>query len=427
MSQTHTLYRSRCARTCFFSLWAGIRVAAGELAVETDFEGASAKVVGIEQQERTIRFEPGGDPSGGWPSWWNFRIRGARPGEPITLRLRAPKTVIPQTTYTWLKDKPLSLDWSAPKRAAWSGDGESWQRTEPGARDGEWMVYQIVPTMDPVEVAWGPTYTPSRSERFAKACAEKFPAMVKAESLCRSRDGRSVPLLRIAEGPPARRGAIWIHARQHAWESGSSWVAQGFTEWLLGGTPEATWLRQHHEFIVVPVMDVDHVAKGQGGKEAVPHDHNRDWSDQPHWPEVAAAQAAMKSLIEDGRLAAYIDLHNPGPNTRGVQFHTPPDEGTKKGQRAAINRFHALARMYLATVMPVDEEPLKSGAEYDPTWRRMSHSWVAAHAPESTLPVCVETPWNIAQSSQEGYRKMGAAIGVTIYHYFHKASAGRSR
>ena len=98
MSQTNTPYRSRCAGTCLFALLAGIQVAAGQLVVETDFEGASAKVVAIEQQERTIRFEPGGDPSGGWPSWWNFRIRGARPGEPITLRLRAPKTVIPQTT-----------------------------------------------------------------------------------------------------------------------------------------------------------------------------------------------------------------------------------------------------------------------------------------------------------------------------------------
>ena len=392
-------------------------VAAAELAAETTFEGASAKIIGIDQQQRIISFEPGGNPERGWPIWWNFRIRGGNPGEAITLRLRAPDVLIRQTNYKWLKTKPLSLDWSAPKQASWSADGETWQRTEPGTRDGGWMVYKVTPMTETLQVGWGPTYTPSRAAEFTRSCAEKFPTMAKAESLCQSRGGRAVPLLRIAEGDAKGRGVIWIHARQHAWESGSSWVAQGLAEWLLGTDAEAVWLRRHREFIVVPVMDVDHVAEGQGGKEAIPQDHNRDWTDQPHWPEVAAAQQVMKRLIGEGRLEAFIDLHNPGPNNRSVQFHTPPDEGTKTGQRAAINRFHAIARKRLAAVMPVDEKPLKSGANYDPTWARMSASWVAAHAAETALPVCIETPWNTPRSSQEGYRDMGAAIGRCVHDY----------
>ncbi len=402
------------------------RAAAGELTIETDFEGASARVVAIDQQERIIRFEPGGDPRQGWPCWWNFRIRGVRPGETLTLRLRAVSALISQSTYTWLKGKPLALGWSAPTRAVWSSDGETWLRTEPGLLEEGWMVYQLKAATDPVFVAWGPTYTPSRAARFVGECAQKRPMFSKAESLCQSREGRSVALLRIAEGPlpVAQRGVIWVHARQHAWESGSSWVAQGFAEWLLGDSAEAAWLRQHHEIVVVPVMDVDHVANGQGGKEAIPQDHNRDWTDHPHWPEVAAAQAAIGASIDAGRLRAFIDLHNPGSGDRAVQFHTPPDEGTKPGQRVLIDRFHGLARTYLSPVMPVEEKVLKSGANYDPTWMRMSHSWVAAHAAERTLALCIETPWNIAQSTQEGYRSMGAAIGLTAYHQFHDTNAG---
>ncbi|MCE9529779.1 MAG: zinc carboxypeptidase [Planctomycetes bacterium] len=392
-----------------------------ELTVETDFEGGSAKVVAIDQQERSIRFEPGGDPRHGWPCWWNFRIRGARPGETLTLRLRALSESIPQSAYGWLKDKPLSLDWASPSRAAWSIDGENWQRTEPGTREGHWMIYRLKATTDALLVAWGPTYTPSRAGEFAHACARQHPAVVKAESLCQSRDGRSVTLLRIAEGPRPipQRGAIWVQARQHAWESGSSWIAQGFTEWLLADSLEATWLRQHHEIFVVPVMDVDHVASGQGGKEAIPQDQNRDWTDRPHWPEVAAAQAAIRVLIRADRMSAFIDLHNPGPNDRAIHFHTPPDEGTKPGQRAAIDRFNLLAKTHLSKVMPVQEKVVKSGANYNPNWMQMSHCWVAAHAPENTLALCIETPWNIDQSSQEGYRRMGAAIGLTIFKQFH--------
>jgi hypothetical protein len=237
-------------------------------------------------------------------------------------------------------------------------------------------------------------------------------------------------MLRIAEGslPESKRIALWIQARQHAWESGSSWVAQGFTEWLLGASPEAAWLRQRAEVFVVPVMDVDHVAKGDGGKEAIPQDHNRDWSDQPYWPEVAAAQTTLREFIAAGRLGAFVDLHNPAPNDRTVHYHTPPDEDSKPGQRAAIERFVELARTHLAAVMPVDAKALKkSGANYDPNWKRMSATWVAMNAPENTLAICVETPWNLSQSTQAGYREMGAAVGRTLYHQFQESEAEQGK
>ncbi len=412
------------ALTLSFPLLAQTASAAA-LTVESNFEGASVSAVEIDNATRSISFMPGGDPARGWPCWWNFRIRGARPGETLTLRLRAVSAPIPQSVYAWLKDKPLSLDWASPSCAAWSSDGETWQRTEPGLREGEWMIYRLKATMDPLLVAWGPPYTPSRAGEFARACAKKYPAVVKAESLCQSRDGRSVTLLRITEGPRPvpERGAIWVQARQHAWESGSSWIAQGFAEWLLADSPEATWLRQNHEIFVVPVMDVDHAATGQGGKEAIPQDQNRDWTDRPHWPEVAAAQAAIGALIKADRLRAFLDLHNPGPNDRAVHFHTPPDEATKPGQRAAIDKFNLSAKTHLSKVMPVQEAVVKSGANYNANWMQMSHCWVAARAPESTLALCIETPWNLEQSSQEGYRKMGAAIGLTTYMQRHEADA----
>lgn len=110
--------------------------------------------------------------------------------------------------------------------------------------------------------------------------------------LCRSRGGREVPLLRVAAGPlpVERRPSVWVQARQHAWESGSSWVARGFGDWLLGDAEAARRLRERAEILIVPIMDVDNAATGNGGKDAVPHDHNRDWSAAPHWNETVAAQ-----------------------------------------------------------------------------------------------------------------------------------------
>jgi hypothetical protein len=49
-----------CAAACIALV--SMHASAGDLAVVTDFEGASARVVAIDQRERSIRFEPGGDP-----------------------------------------------------------------------------------------------------------------------------------------------------------------------------------------------------------------------------------------------------------------------------------------------------------------------------------------------------------------------------
>ena len=61
-------------------------------------------------------------------------------------------------------------------------------------------------------------------------------------------------------------------------------------EWLVSDDPRAETLRKAAKIYVVPIMDIDNVAIGAGGKDQKPHDHNRDWSDQPHWHSVAAAQ-----------------------------------------------------------------------------------------------------------------------------------------
>ena len=139
------------------------------------------------------------------------------------------------------------------------------------------MIYTIKLESESVFVAWGPPYTPSTAAKFVRAMSEKSPH-AKATELCRSRGGRVVPMLHVQEGERTKeqRFGVWVQARQHAWESGSSWVAQGFGEWLLSDSADAAWLRQHAEIFIVPVMDVDNTATGNGGKDAQPQDHNRD-------------------------------------------------------------------------------------------------------------------------------------------------------
>lgn len=403
---------------CFLFLSYAV-AAAGELSVAVDFEGASAREIEIDQEKRVIRFRPGGDPERGWPCWWYLRIDGATPGETLTLQLRGSTETVSKEaaagTHTGLT-KPLASSWAMPERATVSGDGRSWRQTEKGLRQDDAISYTVTADATSMHVAWGPPFTPGDATKLIRTWSEQSPH-AKAGELCRSRGGRAVPLLHIREGdlPDDKRFGVWVQARQHAWESGSSWVARGFAEWALSDAAEATWLRRHAEIFVVPIMDVDNAATGNGGKDALPHDHNRDWSDRPVWTETMAAQRKVRELIDAKRLAVFLDLHNPAPGD--PTFFYILDEEFMPDKDAIAGRDRLIALSYariskLKPLIPMSNKPKVTGPKYHPLWKNISANWVALHGNPQTVSVCLETIWNGPTSTTDGYRAVGGALAA---------------
>jgi hypothetical protein len=229
--------------------------------------------------------------------------------------------------------------------------------------------------------------------------------------------------IRAGEQAAGHRSGVWIEARQHAWESGASWVCRGVAEWVVSDDEAARWLREHAEIYIVPIMDVDHVATGDGGKEALPQDHNRDWSDAPHWPEVAAAQQRLAGLASERRLDVFLDLHDPGPSDLGSYFYTGEDTLLTEVGKQQRERFLALARERLRGPIPYDPKTRASGATYHPLWRQISNNWVMAHAHPHTLALCLETAWNTPASTSEGYLTTGRQLAATVAAYLRDSSA----
>jgi hypothetical protein len=63
--------------------------------------------------------------------------------------------------------------------------------------------------------------------------------------LARSRQDRPVlAWSSVSERADQKKSGVWIQARQHAWESGSSWVAQGFVDWLCQLIPKTMQLSE---------------------------------------------------------------------------------------------------------------------------------------------------------------------------------------
>jgi len=399
-------------------LHVGATAVAGELVVATDFEGGSADVLSIDQTTRTIRIASAGDPTHGWPCWWYFRVDGVTPGETLTLEVGGSQRRLVREGPN--KGKLLAAGWALADRATYSTDGKTWLHTEPATKANNVAVYRQKIDGPTAWFAWGPPFTPADAaalcERLAKECdaAEAF-------ELCKSREGRPCPAVRIGARPAGekddKRPAVWVHARQHAWESGASWVCRGLAEWAASDDPQARALRERAELIVVPIMDIDHTATGQGGKEATPQDHNRDWTDKPHWPEVAAAQQRLLELSKAGRLAIFLDLHNPAPNDRQPFFFVCPDRILSETARRNLDRFFALARAEIRAPLPLADKTRVTDESYDPLWQQMSKNWVMKHAPSHAVSICLETSWNTPASTTEGYLTVGEQLARAVARF----------
>ena len=392
--------------------------AAEPLTVTSDFEGASVRDVVIDEPTRSISFMPGGDPVRGWPCWWYFRVSGITPGEPITLRLHGSTATVAQPGLP--PKKPLASVWAMPAQATFSTDGKTWRHTDKGQLQDECMIYILKPETTSIFVAWGPPYTPGTATTFVREMADKSPH-AKAMELCRSHGDRPVPMLHVQEGErtKAQRFGVWVQARQHAWESGSSWVAQGFAEWLLSDAEDAAWLRQHAEIFIVPIMDIDNTATGNGGKDALPQDHNRDWSAEPHWNEIIAAQRQVGALIEEGRMDVFLDLHNPAPGDPTFFYILSP-ELLKEPMIGLRDRFIELSYARISKIkplIPMSNKPKVTGANYHPLWRQISANWVSMNGNPHTVSLCLETIWNYPNSTTEGYRSVGSNLAAAVREY----------
>lgn len=388
---------------------------AAPLSVASDFEGASVKVIATDQAGRGITFMPGGDATRGWPCWWYFRVDGLTPGETLTLRLQGSTAVTGKPGA-----KPLSPTWAMPVHANWSTDGVTWEVTEPGLKMGESMVYSLNAKASSVYVAWGPPCTPKTAVEWVREWSGRSPH-AKAMELCQSREGRSVPMLHVMEGelPKEERLGVWVQARQHAWESGSSWVARGFGDWLTGDSVEAAWLRQHAEVFLVPIMDVDNTATGNGGKDAQPHDHNRDWSAAPHWNETAAAMMKVKELISERRMDLFLDLHNPAPGD--PTFFYVLDNSLHPPESLALrDRFIDIAYGRISKIkplVPMSNRPKPTGPNYHPLWKQISANWVCMNGNPQTVSLCLETIWNYKNCNTKSYQAVGANLAAAAQEF----------
>ena len=174
-----------------------------------------------------------------------------------------------------------------------SHDLDSWHWL--GSVDGDTFTYQFGKDEDKVYFAHHILYNTARFD----ALAERVGCTV--EELCKSRKGRSVPCIRFGEG----KVQMILTSRHHACESTGTYVLEGVIE-ELAREPVSDI-----SVLCVPFVDCDGVFDGDQGKARFPHDHNRDYTDEPIYPETAAI----------------IDHANKNGCNFALDFHSPWHKG----------------------------------------------------------------------------------------------------
>jgi hypothetical protein len=157
--------------------------------------------------------------------------------------------------------------------------------------------------------------------------------------------GRPLEIVRLGDERAPHR--VFIRARAHPWEAGSSWVVHGLVERLLSGDAAArAWLARHALY-VLPMANKDGVARGLTRFNARGKDLNRNWdkpADARLAPENAALERWLEAQIAVGRKPHLaIELHNDG---RGLLHLSRPPVPQLPEYLARMARLEELLRRH---------------------------------------------------------------------------------
>jgi hypothetical protein len=301
--------------------------------IANGFEDASAgevKQIGDYHFEVGVRGEADQDGRNRQATWYYFRLEGAADRE-VTIDL-----VNLAGEYNYRPNRGAIDDRTPP---VFSYDRKNWEHLTSVEYDGRIprLRLRLRPERSPVWIAHVAPYTTEDLARLLREVSGH--PHLKREVIGKSAGGRDLLLLTVTD--PAAAGekkVVWLMARQHSWESGTSWVAEGALRYLLSG--EAAQIRRTTVFRMFPMADPDGVVRGGVRFNANGYDLNRNWDavDPAKMPEIAAQRQAVLDWVDGGgRVDLFLTLHN----TETAEYLEGPPEG---GHAVLMERFFRILR-----------------------------------------------------------------------------------
>ena len=304
----------------------------GAASVHTDFEGGS---LGRIEKVTATHFRLGAkgetdqDRRNRQANWYFFRVDGAPDGEMIFDMIDLPGE------YNYKPNRGAITKDTPP---VVSFDGQTWKHVEQFEYDDAEprLRLRITPRTSTFWVAHTPPYTNSMLAQLRSEIQHHRD--FRQETIGRTLGKRNLELWTISSGKPAGKPTVWLMFRQHSWETGSSWAAEGAIRELLDD--ESKELREKFVWKILPLCDPDGVERGGVRFNARGFDLNRNWdvTDPVNMPEITAQRAAIKKWLDAGnRVDLFFSLHN---TETGEYLEGPPDQA----------RFAPLAERFAAAL-----------------------------------------------------------------------------
>lgn len=306
--------------------------------INTNFEGASLGIVEKLDDTRFRLHVPGQYDERGHNrqcTWYFFRMDHVR-NRDLTLTLT---DVVGE-----YNDKPGAVAMNADTVPVYSADGKHWTHFPAMEWDNERKeaTLKIKPDSESLWVAHIPPYTP-RDLAALLAEVDRSPH-ARVEVIGKSVLGRDLNLVTVTdeEVPDAQKKTLWLQARQHAWEAGTSYVMEGALRFLTSGEASARELRRRVVFKLMPMGDPDGCASGKVRFNANGFDVNRHWDEVDlrrkefleRMPEIWYQKKAILAQADSGRpIDLLVNMHN---TETGEYVDTLADD---PASRALVTRF----------------------------------------------------------------------------------------
>jgi hypothetical protein len=306
--------------------------------IHTDFEGGSlggVKKVSETHYRLAVKDESDQDARNRQANWYYFRVDGA--SQPLTLDI-----VNLPGEYNYKPNRGAITKDTPP---VISYDGVHWKHVETFEYDATEpkLRLRIQPAQPRFWIAHCPPYTNETLAQLRKEIGSNpdFSEQVIGKTAA----GRNLVLWTITHGPNRGKRTIWLMFRQHSWESGSSWAAEGAVRMLLADTAQSTAVRDRVVWKILPLCDPDGVARGGVRFNVNGFDLNRNWDvvDPMKMPEITAQRNAVKQWLAAGnRIDLLLSLHN----TETAEYlEGPPNHaGDGKFKPLAEHVFETLTR-----------------------------------------------------------------------------------
>ena len=280
-----------------------------------NFEGgALGKIEKLSDAQFRCYVEGQGDEHGRnrQANWYYFRMDGVQDRE----------TTLTLTDFVGeFNDKPGACPMNADTIPVFSYDDEHWQHFPAMDWDDQKKeaTLKFRPEHERIWIAHIPPYTHSRLLRLLEQLDRA--ACVRVEVIGKSVQRRDLQLVTVTnfEKPDDKKKTVWLQARQHAWESGTSYVMEGALRFIASDDPRAFELRDRVVFKFTPMMDPDGCASGKVRFNANGYDVNRHWDEVDlrgkefleRMPEIWYVKKAILGYVDSGRkINLMLNLHN---------------------------------------------------------------------------------------------------------------------